>query len=417
MLAFVQPGPDPRRVPRRSCWSPAVVIAVVARDWDRHSTFEERELARARKRAEKWERGKDARDRDRARWEAHQARQAARPSTAKSFDTRPTGVSYASSPCGTPCARAPTELTSRGAARRRPPSAPLARPGAAHPSPRRRSSRPRAPASPRPEVSPCHVPFPTAPPPRPAPRSPSTTRAALRPARRRRPRLARRTARRRCSAPSCPAPPASAGCARRTCRRPPGRAAAHAPTGSRCTRCWSVGAPGAGSGGPGRAHGSAAGRRRTVTRPGAHGRPALGPVTAYSPTASSAASSSARSGKANASASAWRADHSPGPPGQRPAEGGRGAVDVVDVRPRPPGDRPAVHGRAPRARPPRRRARAGPAARRPGRPPAAPPTASGGPGGRSPRRDQLAGQRQVEQVGDGARRSAGGHDRRVDQWL
>ena len=30
----------------------AVVIAVVARDWDHHSTFEERELARARKRAE-----------------------------------------------------------------------------------------------------------------------------------------------------------------------------------------------------------------------------------------------------------------------------------------------------------------------------------------------------------------------------
>jgi hypothetical protein len=54
----------------------AVVIAVAAADWDRHSTFEERELARARKRAAKWERGKDARARDRARWEAHQARQA-----------------------------------------------------------------------------------------------------------------------------------------------------------------------------------------------------------------------------------------------------------------------------------------------------------------------------------------------------
>jgi hypothetical protein len=54
----------------------AVVIAAVAADWDRHSTFEQRELARARKRAEKWDRTKDARDRDRARWEAHQARQA-----------------------------------------------------------------------------------------------------------------------------------------------------------------------------------------------------------------------------------------------------------------------------------------------------------------------------------------------------
>lgn len=54
------------------------VIAVLARDWDRHSTFEERELARARKRAEKWERNADVRARDRVRWEAHQARQAAR---------------------------------------------------------------------------------------------------------------------------------------------------------------------------------------------------------------------------------------------------------------------------------------------------------------------------------------------------
>jgi hypothetical protein len=54
----------------------AVVVAVVAADWDRHSTFEERELARARKRAEKWDRTADVRARDRARWEAHQARQA-----------------------------------------------------------------------------------------------------------------------------------------------------------------------------------------------------------------------------------------------------------------------------------------------------------------------------------------------------
>ena len=53
----------------------SAVIAVLARDWDRHSTFEERELARSRKRAEKWERNKDVRARDRVRWEAHQARQ------------------------------------------------------------------------------------------------------------------------------------------------------------------------------------------------------------------------------------------------------------------------------------------------------------------------------------------------------
>jgi len=50
------------------------VIAFVARDWDQHSTYEERELARSRKRAQKWERNADARARDRARWEAHQAR-------------------------------------------------------------------------------------------------------------------------------------------------------------------------------------------------------------------------------------------------------------------------------------------------------------------------------------------------------
>jgi hypothetical protein len=56
----------------------AAVVALLARDWDRHSTYEERELARTLKRAEKWERGKEARDRDRAKWEAHQARQAGR---------------------------------------------------------------------------------------------------------------------------------------------------------------------------------------------------------------------------------------------------------------------------------------------------------------------------------------------------
>jgi hypothetical protein len=54
----------------------ALVIGLAARDWERHSTFEERELARARKRKAKWEAGKAARARDRARWEAHQAQQA-----------------------------------------------------------------------------------------------------------------------------------------------------------------------------------------------------------------------------------------------------------------------------------------------------------------------------------------------------
>jgi hypothetical protein len=55
-----------------------VVIAVLASDWDRHSTFEERELERARRRKEKWERGAAARERDRVKWEAHRARQEAK---------------------------------------------------------------------------------------------------------------------------------------------------------------------------------------------------------------------------------------------------------------------------------------------------------------------------------------------------
>jgi ABC-type protease/lipase transport system fused ATPase/permease subunit len=53
-----------------------VVVLAMAANWDDHSTFEEREAARSRKRAEKWERNKDVRERDRARWEAHQARKA-----------------------------------------------------------------------------------------------------------------------------------------------------------------------------------------------------------------------------------------------------------------------------------------------------------------------------------------------------
>ena len=54
------------------------VIAVVAGDWDSHSTFEERELERARRRKEKWDRRAPARARDRAKWEAHRARQQAK---------------------------------------------------------------------------------------------------------------------------------------------------------------------------------------------------------------------------------------------------------------------------------------------------------------------------------------------------
>ena len=56
------------------------VLVVAAADWDRHSTFEERELARARRRKEKWDRGAAARERDRVKWEAHRARQETRKS-------------------------------------------------------------------------------------------------------------------------------------------------------------------------------------------------------------------------------------------------------------------------------------------------------------------------------------------------
>jgi len=53
-----------------------LVCGFLARNWDQHSTYEERENARARRRAEKWQRGAAARERDRVRWEAHRARQA-----------------------------------------------------------------------------------------------------------------------------------------------------------------------------------------------------------------------------------------------------------------------------------------------------------------------------------------------------
>jgi hypothetical protein len=57
----------------------ALGLTVAASGWDQHSTYEERELARARRRQEKWDRNKAARERDRLKWEAHQARQAGRP--------------------------------------------------------------------------------------------------------------------------------------------------------------------------------------------------------------------------------------------------------------------------------------------------------------------------------------------------
>ena len=52
-----------------------VGVAFLASNWVRSTSFEERELERARRRQAKWEAGADARERDRLRWEAHKARQ------------------------------------------------------------------------------------------------------------------------------------------------------------------------------------------------------------------------------------------------------------------------------------------------------------------------------------------------------
>jgi hypothetical protein len=52
-----------------------VALAFAASNWDQHSTFDEREQQRARRRKEKWERNAAARERDRRRWEAHRAAQ------------------------------------------------------------------------------------------------------------------------------------------------------------------------------------------------------------------------------------------------------------------------------------------------------------------------------------------------------
>jgi hypothetical protein len=49
----------------------AVLVLAMASDWDQHTTFEEREQIRARRRKEKFERNAGARARDRAIWEAH----------------------------------------------------------------------------------------------------------------------------------------------------------------------------------------------------------------------------------------------------------------------------------------------------------------------------------------------------------
>jgi hypothetical protein len=53
-----------------------LVVGALASDWDQHSTFEQRELARARKRKEKWARNAAKRDKDRAIYEAYRSEKA-----------------------------------------------------------------------------------------------------------------------------------------------------------------------------------------------------------------------------------------------------------------------------------------------------------------------------------------------------
>jgi hypothetical protein len=52
----------------------AVVVAQLSSTWNQHPDFEARELARSRRRKEKWEKNKGAREKDAARYAAYQAR-------------------------------------------------------------------------------------------------------------------------------------------------------------------------------------------------------------------------------------------------------------------------------------------------------------------------------------------------------
>jgi hypothetical protein len=51
-----------------------VVVVQLGSSWDQHPDFEARELARARRRKVKWEKGAKTREKDAARYAAHQAR-------------------------------------------------------------------------------------------------------------------------------------------------------------------------------------------------------------------------------------------------------------------------------------------------------------------------------------------------------
>jgi hypothetical protein len=51
-----------------------VVVVQLASSWNEHPDFEARELDRARRRKVKWEKNRGARDKDAARYAAHQER-------------------------------------------------------------------------------------------------------------------------------------------------------------------------------------------------------------------------------------------------------------------------------------------------------------------------------------------------------
>jgi hypothetical protein len=55
-----------------------VVVVQLASSWNEHPDYEARELDRARKRKQKWDRDAGKREKDAARYAAHQARQAAK---------------------------------------------------------------------------------------------------------------------------------------------------------------------------------------------------------------------------------------------------------------------------------------------------------------------------------------------------
>jgi len=56
----------------------AVVVVQLSSTWSEHPDFEARELARAERRKVKWEKNTGPREKDAAKYAAHQARQAAK---------------------------------------------------------------------------------------------------------------------------------------------------------------------------------------------------------------------------------------------------------------------------------------------------------------------------------------------------